>query len=254
MERYHLFLFLGQSNMAGRGAVCSAFPEKAPSLAENTAFEYRAVSAPGVLSPLCEPFGAQEDDPNGINDHGKKSGSLVSAFAQAYCEATAEKLIGISASVGGTSIERWLPGTAYFDDIIKRLESFRAFSEKAGIDAARKSVVFCQGETDGDSYMPPALWQAHFFTLWMALQRLGFETCYLIPIGKCNAPGRETHYDALIAAQKALSLPHVVVTDAGFDTMRERGLMKDWFHYYQQGYNEAGAKAGKLTAQHVLRK
>jgi len=254
MERYHLFLFLGQSNMAGRGITTDVFPEKAPSLPKNTAFEYRAVSVPGKLFPLCEPFGRSEDRPGGVDDHGKKSGSLVSSFAKIWCEATGEKLIGISASVGGTSIERWLPGTAYFQDITNRVESFRTFSEQAGLHVAAKSVVFCQGETDGDHHMPPQLWQAHFWTLWLALQRLGFTTCYVIPIGKCNAPGQETLYDPLITAQKTLSLPHVVVTDAGLDTMRERGLMKDWFHYYQCAYNEAGEKAGLLAARHYLHK
>ena len=41
------------------------------------------------------------------------------------------------------------------------------------------------------------------------------------------------------------------VVSRAFATMRERGLMKDDFHYYQQAYNEVGTQSGQAAAAYV---
>ena len=41
---------------------------------------------------------------------------------------------------------------------------------------------------------------------------------------------------------------HVTLVSRVFSSMRERGLMKDAFHYYQAAYNEIGTEAGKNVA------
>ena len=51
-----LFLFMGQSNMAGRGIVSDIWPEEAPKVLEAAGYEYRAVSDPGRLYTFEEPF------------------------------------------------------------------------------------------------------------------------------------------------------------------------------------------------------
>ena len=71
---YDLFLFAGQSNMAGRGITSPQWPQPAPSLTPGAGYEYRAVSDPGHLHPMAEPFGAEENDPNGIFEPGKRLG------------------------------------------------------------------------------------------------------------------------------------------------------------------------------------
>ncbi len=55
-----LFLFAGQSNMAGRGITSPRFPEKAPECLAGAGYEFRAISDPTRLYPLEEPFGAAE--------------------------------------------------------------------------------------------------------------------------------------------------------------------------------------------------
>ena len=62
-ERADLFLFMGQSNMAGRGETCAAWPEGAPALLEGAGWEFRAVSDPTRLYPIGEPFGVNETGP-----------------------------------------------------------------------------------------------------------------------------------------------------------------------------------------------
>ena len=68
MQTVDVFLFAGQSNMAGRGIPCKRFPETAPAVLPGAGWEYRAVSAPGQLFPITEPFGIHENNPNGISD------------------------------------------------------------------------------------------------------------------------------------------------------------------------------------------
>ena len=73
--------------------------------------------------PLEEPFGVDENTADGINDvfadHKKaKTGSLVTAFCNAYYEETGRVIVGVSASKGGSTITEWLPDdplqTGYF--------------------------------------------------------------------------------------------------------------------------------------------
>ena len=83
-----LFMFMGQSNMAGRGIVTEKYPEKAPSLTKGAGYEFRAVSDPNQLYPISEPFGHNENHNNGIDDKNLKTGSMVTAFTNAYYKNT----------------------------------------------------------------------------------------------------------------------------------------------------------------------
>lgn len=72
----------------------------------------------------------------------------------------------------------------------------------------------------------------------------------MIRIGKCSLPEDPGRYDRMIALQDRIARqnPRVVMVSRCFAGMRDRGLMKDAFHYYQAGYNEAGREAGENTA------
>ena len=105
-----LFLFMGQSNMAGRGIVSEKWAQPAPQIMEGAGYEYRAISAPDKLYPLTEPFGRQENAEDGINDGNMKTGSLVTAFVNACYQKTGVPIVGVSASKGGSSIYAVVPG------------------------------------------------------------------------------------------------------------------------------------------------
>lgn len=128
-----LFLFMGQSNMAGRGIVSEKWAQPAPQIMEGAGYEYRAISAPDKLYPLTEPFGRQENAEDGINDGNMKTGSLVTAFVNACYQKTGVPIVGVSASKGGSSILQWQPGTPYLSDTLRRLAKARRFLEKEGI-------------------------------------------------------------------------------------------------------------------------
>ena len=67
-----ILLFMGQSNMAGRGDY-----RLAPEVLPGAAYEYRAVTEPDTLVPLTEPFGVNENREGGVFEPGMKTGSRV---------------------------------------------------------------------------------------------------------------------------------------------------------------------------------
>ena len=120
VQAVDLFLFAGQSNMAGRGIPCRRYPETAPAVLPGVGWEYRSVSAPGQLFPITEPFGINENSADGISEN-LKTGSMVSAFVNAYYAETHVPVVGVSASKGGSVIAEWQPGTPYLTDALNRL-------------------------------------------------------------------------------------------------------------------------------------
>ncbi len=108
---YDLFLFAGQSDMAGRGISTIEFPDLPPVCSAGAGYEFRAISDPTRLYPMTEPFGVSENNPNGIYELGMKTGSLVTAFTNAYYAITNIPLIGISAAKGGSSILNYFHNT-----------------------------------------------------------------------------------------------------------------------------------------------
>ena len=247
---YDLFLFAGQSNMAGRGITCPRFPETAPMVSPEAGAEFRAISDPHRLYPITEPFGVMENNPQGIYEPGMKTGSLVSSFVQTYFTRTQTPVLGVSASKGGSSILEWLPGTPYFQDLCERYQRCMSYIAAHNIGICSRYLLWCQGETDGDHGMSGDEYIRHFSEFWTALRAQGITHCYLIQIGHFNpylaGPEAEFHdYTGIMAAQHSIAerFPDVTLVSEKFETMLRRGLMKDAFHYYQAAYNEVGAEA-----------
>ena len=247
-----LFLFMGQSNMAGRGICDVAHPETAPVLTENAGYEYRAVSSPDKLHVISEPFGRQENRQAGIDDRDMKTGSMVTAFVNAYYERTGVPVVGISASKGGSRISEWQPGGAYLTDAESRLKAAVEFLDSNGYGIRHKFMVWCQGESDGDIARPASEYRREFCNLLTEMQSCGVEKCFMIRIGNYN--GRENRdYREIMNAQEEIARKeeNVLMVSRAFAQMKERGLMKDDFHYFQQAYNEVGTEAGANAAEYV---
>lgn len=250
---YDLFLFAGQSNMAGRGITSDRWPQPAPALVPGAGWEYRVVSDPDRLHPVAEPFGAEENDPAGIYEPGMKTGSLVTAFVNSYYERIGVPVIGVSASKGGSAICQWQGERDYLSDAVVRWQRAQQYLERQKIPVRHRFMVWCQGETDGDHGTDPAAYKSMFRKMLDQLREQGVETCFLIAIGEYNGTcGYD--YTAIHQAQLELAReePDVVLISDDFYGMRARGLMKDSFHYYQAGYNEVGIRAGAAAAEYLL--
>lgn len=250
---YDLFLFAGQSNMAGRGVTSSQWPEPAPELISGAGYEYRAISDSKRLYPVTEPFGVSENNPEGIWEPGMKTGSLVTSFINAYYQKTGRSVIGISASKGGSSIRQWQGKSDYLSDALLRLKRAESYLAARGPHPRHLYLLWCQGETDGDLGTSPETYKDLFRHMLDQFQQAKIEVCFLIAIGEYNGD-KGFDYQKIRQAQLDLAreLPNVALVCDVFHTMRSRGLMKDAFHYYQQAYNEAGTRAGCQAARYLL--
>ncbi len=247
-----LFLFMGQSNMAGRGIVDKVHTEGVPALKEGAGYEYRAVSAPCGLYPISEPFGRRENRKGGIDDGAMKTGSMVTAFANAYYERTNVPIVGVSASKGGSRIDFWQPGGDFLNDAIERMKAAAAFLNANDYIIRHRFMVWCQGESDGDISKPGELYRQEFTRMLDAMLDAGIEKCFFIKIGHYNGTGG-WDYDEIRAAQESIAQmnENVVMVSRAFEEMKPRGLMKDEFHYFQEAYNIVGREAGENTADFV---
>ena len=149
MRTVDLLFFMGQSNMAGRGEAALA-----PVVAPGMGYEYRAVTDPDTLHPLEEPFGVNENDPAGVYEPGMKTGAMVSSFVNACTAQTGVPVVGVSCAKGGSAIAKWLPGTPYYQDAVRRARKARAFLPANGYIIRPSAMVWCQGCTDGDLHTP----------------------------------------------------------------------------------------------------
>lgn len=247
--------------MAGRGCTCEMWPQEAPEIVSNACFEYRAISNPDRLCVLEEPFGLAENNPNGICDifcdeSFAKTGSLVTAFCNEYYAITKSPIVGVSASKGGSSIAQWQPDaeSGLFKDAVSRMESAKKYLQENHYPVNRCFAVWCQGETDGDLGTSKQEYVMKFHVMWEALHK-HVTDLFLIKTGQCNIQGEYDRYDTVRSAQDIIISVHnhVHLCSDSFYTMREQGLMKDAFHYYQHGYNICGADAGRNVASYFMK-
>jgi hypothetical protein len=130
--RFHLFLLIGQSNMAGRGAVEE--PDRAPHP------RVLMLDKAGQWTPAVDPL--HFDKPAAGTGLGKTFGRLVA-------DADPGISVGlIPCAVGGSPIETWEPGVFYsatkshpWDDALRRA--------KLALEAGElKGILWHQGESD----------------------------------------------------------------------------------------------------------
>lgn len=244
-----LVMFMGQSNMAGRGTA-----SEAPAVPKGYGYEFRAISNQDKLYDIIEPFGVNENNINGINEPNMKTGSLVSAFVIEYYKLTNVPIVGVSASKGGSSIKEWQPGGSYLEDAIARFNTANTFLNNKGYKVRKKFMVWCQGETDGDKDISPEEYKAKIKTMLEAMFNSGIENCFLIRIG--NHRDLPAQYSKIQKAQTEFCNENkkVILVSTKFDEMVEVSLMKAPFHYKQTAYNIVGAEAGKNTAFYVINK
>lgn len=243
----YLFLFMGQSNMAGRGVAALA-----PAVREGWAYEYRAITRPDALMPLEEPFGLAEDNPEGVFEPGRKTGSMVAALVNAAYPLLETPIVGISCAKGGSSINEWLPDTPYFNDALERLAKCRKFLAEQQHRVIGTYMFWCQGCTDGDYGMNGKEYREKAEkTLLTFLEKGAIERCFLVRIG--NHRDEPQLYAPIREAQEWLCADNekIVMVSRCLASMAERGLMKDVFHYMQPAYNEAGNEAGRNAAEYI---
>ncbi|MBQ7324551.1 MAG: hypothetical protein IJW98_02290 [Clostridia bacterium] len=245
-----LVLFIGQSNMAGRGTARSA-----TKVQEGHAYEFRAISDPTRLYPLEEPFGVNENNPaSGVNEN-KKTGSMVSAFCESYYAVTGRAIVAVSCSKGGERISFFDKGGKVYEDACARVKSAQDFLhreyENGNKDLKLRGtyVVWLQGESDGDAGTTAAAYTRTLNKIVKGFAAdIGAKQTFIIPIGTYNGnnDGRKASYEVIRNAQIGYcddsSLATVICTQ--LTDLHRYGYMKDEFHFKQEGYEIFGKDAG----------
>ncbi|HEY6170552.1 MAG TPA: sialate O-acetylesterase [Verrucomicrobiae bacterium] len=124
-SKFHLYLLIGQSNMAGRGALDDETKSPHPRVVKFT--------KENSWAPAVEPL--HFDKPvAGVG--------LGSSFARAMAEANPAATIGlIPCAVGGTPLERWSKGGDLYQQALVR-------ARLAMKDGELKGILWHQGEND----------------------------------------------------------------------------------------------------------
>lgn len=239
--RLDIVLFIGQSNMAGRGDSSDATEVEA-----GHAYEFRAISDPTKLYPLEEPFGATENNnASGVSEN-KKTGSLVSAFCESYYSVTGSPIVAVSCSKGGESIDFFDVDGAPYEDACARVKAAQEFLKDGYTDGdtsyetGNTYVVWLQGESDGDAGTSAADYTETLDRIVKGFKNdIGAEQFFVIPIGGYNnSDGTiKAQYNTIRDAQILYceeSSDATVISRQLYD-LYSYGYMKDQFHYTQEG-------------------
>ena len=128
-EKLHLYLLIGQSNMAGRGVVDDAAKQPHPRVLKLT--------KENTWAPAADPLHFDKPTIAGVG--------LGSSFARVMAEASPDATIGlIPCAVGGTPLSRWLKGGDLYAQALER-------AKLALKDGMLKGILWHQGEADSGS-------------------------------------------------------------------------------------------------------
>lgn len=138
-QDYHLFLLVGQSNMAGRGPLAPQSATESPELLTHP--RVKMLDRAGQWQPARDPLHFDKPKAVGV-------GPGLS-FAMAYAEAHPQATVGlIPCAVGGSPIDAWQPGAYYpptnshpYDDALARTH----IAQRSG---TLQGILWHQGESD----------------------------------------------------------------------------------------------------------
>ena len=244
-----LFIFMGQSNMSGRGVAADA-----PEVPEGWGYEYKAISDPGKLLHMTEPFGLNEDnassgvdDSNGENGN-KRKGSSVSALTIAYHQHTGVPVVGVSCSKGGTSTTFWKVGGKPLNDAIARQLAAEQWLADNGYTIRNNYMFWLQGESDRS--MAPETYRSNLIAIVKEMiEKTGVTNCMMLRVGQSDTSTATTKNN-IIEVQTELCQTYTEFVMASTLTagFPDDGLMMDTWHYTQEGYDILGTDAGKNVA------
>lgn len=250
-----VIVFMGQSNMGGRGSA-----EEAVRVGAGHGFEFRAVTDPTTLHPTAEPFGENENN-DGISDitgtRNKKTGGLVSAFTEAYYKKTGVPVIGVSASQGGTNSGEWQPGNGLVEEAKSRLElCVNYMYSQDEYELRHIFMVWLQGESDAGNGVQYDEYDRNMRNIVNVMKSGGVEHCYVIAIGTYMESIDNVKYKQYIRfgetqAQMCENNDDMTLVSKKLAGMPE-SMMHLNNHYRQPAYNIVGNDAGLNTAEHVL--
>lgn len=224
-ENFHLFLLVGQSNMAGRGVVGDE--DKVPPA------RVLMLNQAGEWVPAVEPM--HFDKPTVGVGPGR-------AFGRMIAEATPGVTVGlIPCAVGGSPIDTWKPGAFYegtkshpWDDALRRAK----IALQAG---TLKGILWHQGESDSNAQLS-ADYAAKLHDLVVRLRReLGAPNMPFIAgqMGRFDGAPWDEHRTRVDRAQRELPQTVARTGYVSAEGLKDKG---DKVHFDSAAYRELGRR------------
>jgi len=225
-ENFHLFLLVGQSNMAGRGVLTPA--DKTPHA------RVLMLNQAGAWVPAVDPLHFDKPKAVGVG--------LGRTFALEIARAAPGVTIGlIPCAVGGSPIDAWKPGAYYqptqshpWDDALRRARQ----ALEAG---TLKGILWHQGESDSSAALAPA-YEAKLHELIARSRRelKAPNTPFIVgQLGQfAGAPWNE-HKQQVDRAHRDLprKIPHTAFVSS--EGLKDKG---DKTHFDADSYRELGKR------------
>ena len=246
-----LVLFIGQSNMAGRGTA-----SEATKVGEGHAYEFRAITDPTKLYPVEEPFGVNENNrDSGVNESGK-TGSMVSAICESYYQVTGTPIVAVSCSMGGTATTFWDTNRPAYQDACERMEAAKEYLMEDDAFALRYTyVVWLQGEQDAGGRVTAERYNKTLTRIFDGFKAdIDADHFFVIQIGSNTKTGQEANYSVIREAQADFCETYEDATLASIQLMDmfTLGWLKDQVHYLQRAYNIVGEDVGSNMGYYTM--
>ena len=232
-----VFLVAGQSNAAGVGDSLLS-----PICAPGTAYEFLGLT--GQLRPLKDPVGE-----NAFGFEAAKTGSAWLSFAKRYYELPRDTIIIIQAAKGGSSLNSRADAHQRWDangDLAKAAIEKTRLCLRA-VHSSLDGIIWIQGESDAFYINKKQLTQSQYKdALKHLIQRFRYSfgsqlNFYIVQTGW--ALGESTAgYEAVQRAQEAIcaEVSNTYLVYNLTKSFKTFGLMSDYIHYDQTGYNVLG--------------
>ena len=260
-QEVDVFIFMGQSNMAGRGEA-----EDSIVCGEGRGYEFRAVAGndnDGWLYPVTEPFGSTENNDalsDGVGNDGNKSGGVVSAFCESYYRETGVPAVGVSASVGGSSIYHWSPTSGsydYFNESVRRLSACVDYlTASESFTVRHVNMVWCQGCSDAGQVASGKMNYVNSLKkIVAAMKNIGegknIEKCFIITLSEFSGGAVSENKGKLAQIQENLCATDEDFVLASVKFRNVPAELRADPHFHQGVYNVAGWDAGKNVAHYI---
>jgi hypothetical protein len=240
-DRFHLYLLMGQSNMAGRGAIEDPVPA--------THARVFKLTQDGTWAPASEPL--HFDKPIA-------GAGLGTTFAAVMADADPHVAIGlIPCAVGGTPLSRWEKGADLYEEAVTRAQIGMR-------DGTLKGILWHQGEGDSKSEETAGTYSARLAKMVGDLRRqltipsapfvAGELGRFLRPVGKDGAPSHWPLVNEQIHALPEL-LPHAGVASSeglshkGDEVHFDTPALREFGRRYAQRMLELQKAAATAAAQ-----
>ncbi|MCR5418042.1 MAG: hypothetical protein K6E84_03930 [Lachnospiraceae bacterium] len=263
-----IIVFTGQSNMMGHGNA-----DEAPKLKKNAGYAYLPVTGKGRLSELWEPFGKDEHEGDFCNIYGDENlvtGSMVTAFVNAYYTQTGTPVVAVPAGLNGSGSLMWK--TKHYKAVARRVNAAKKAAKKK-FKIGHVYMVWLQGESDAtamqrnedgtcESGMTEAKYISNVKGMFKKVKnKAKVSKCFVIRIPSYYGDNKDpygtswnTYFKKIQKAQTNLCKDkNFVMVYSKTPSLGKSYMQQDYLHINQQGLNKIGKGAGKAAGKFALK-